>query len=121
MTVQGYARLAELEGVQSPSKRAFVAMWFDESMNDAWQNGFRVAIQNAGYEPVRVDQIEHVEKIDDKIVAEIRRSRFLVADFTHGDAGARGGVYYEAGFAHGLKIPVIFCCRESEWGCPAGC
>ena len=23
-----------------------------------------------------------------------------------------GGVYYEAGFAHGLDIPVIFCCRK---------
>ena len=25
---------------------------------------------------------------------------------------ARGGVYYEAGFAHGLNIPVIFSCRK---------
>ena len=24
----------------------------------------------------------------------------------------RGGVYYEAGFAHGMNIPVIFSCRE---------
>ena len=35
----------------------------------------------------------------------------MVADFTHGDNGARGGVYYEAGFAHGLGIPVIYSCR----------
>ena len=26
--------------------------------------------------------------------------------------GARGGVYYEAGFAHGFGIEVIFTCRE---------
>ena len=26
----------------------------------------------------------------------------------------RGGVYYEAGFAHGLGLPVIFMCREGE-------
>ena len=50
--------------------------------------------------------------ITDKIIAEIRRSRFLVADFTHGCDGARGSVYYEAGFAHGLNIPVIFTARE---------
>ena len=36
---------------------------------------------------------------------------FLVADFTHGEGGARGGVYFEAGFAYGLGIPVIYTCR----------
>lgn len=46
------------------------------------------------------------------VIAEIRRSRFLMADFTHGRVGVRGSVYYEAGFAHGLWLEVIFCCRE---------
>ncbi len=107
----GYARLAELDGINSGSNQAFVAMWFDESMRDAYDKGIGPAIQEAGYEPLRVDRKEHINKIDDEIIAEIRRSRFLVADFTQGDAGARGGVYYEAGFAHGLNVPVIFTCR----------
>ena len=81
-------------------------------MRDVWEHGFDPAIREAGYEPVRIDQKEHVNKIDDEIISEIRRSRFVVADFTHGHSGARGGVYYEAGFAHGLNIPVIFSCRE---------
>ena len=63
---------------------------------------------------MRIDQKEHINRIDDEIIAEIRRSRFLVADFSHGDGGARGGVYYEAGFAHGLDLPVIFTCREDS-------
>ena len=83
----------------------FVAMWFDPSMNDAWEKGFRLAVHEAGYDPLRIDRTEHVNKICDEIVAQIRRARFVVADFTHGDSGARGGVYYEAGFAHGLDIP----------------
>ena len=62
--------------------------------------------------PVRIDQQEHNNKIDDEIIAEIRRSRFVVADFTQGEKGARGGVYYEAGFAQGLGIEVIFTCRK---------
>ena len=41
---------------------------------------------------------------DDEIIAEIRRSRFLVADFTHGE-DREGVVYFEAGFALGLAIP----------------
>jgi hypothetical protein len=107
----GYARLAELDGINSGSNQAFVAMWFDGSMKDAYDKGIGPAIRKAGYEPLRIDRKEHINKIDDEIIAEIRRSRFLVADFTQGDAGARGGVYYEAGFAHGLNIPVIFTCR----------
>ncbi len=112
LTVEGYARVSELENSYIASSRAFVAMWFDRSMRDTWIHGFDPAIREAGYEPVRIDKKEHVNKIDDEIVAEIRRSCFVVADFTHGSAGARGGVYYEAGLAHGLNIPVIFSCRE---------
>lgn len=112
LTVEGYARLAELENSYTASSRAFVAIWFDDSMRDVWEHGFDPAIREAGYEPVRIDQKEHVNKIDDEIISEIRRSRFVVADFTHGNSGARGGVYYEAGFAHGLNIPVIFSYRE---------
>jgi hypothetical protein len=60
---------------------------------------------------LRVDQKEHINKIDDEIIAEIRRSRFVVADFTSKEAEPRGGVYFEAGFAYGIAIPVIWMCR----------
>ena len=114
LTVAGYTRLDDLETTHTPSSRAFVAMWFHASMNEAWRDGIASAVRDTGYDPVRIDQKEHVNRIDDEIVAEIRRARFVVADFTHGDKGARGGVYYEAGFAHGLGIPVIFSCRRDK-------
>lgn len=107
----GYARLAALDGSGAASDQAFVAMWFDESMSDAYEKGIATAIREAGYEPMRIDKKGHNNKIDDEIIAEIKRSRFVVADFTQGGSGARGGVYYEAGFAHGLNMPVIFTCR----------
>ena len=115
LTVDGYIHLAELERTATDSSQAFVAMWFGDSMNPAWEEGIKPAIENAGYTPKRIDKKEHVDKIDDQIIAEIRRSRFIVADFTHGDEGVRGGVYYEAGFAHGLNIPVIFACRKNAF------
>ncbi len=87
-------------------------MWFHPDMDDAYNNGLKLAIEDAGYEPLRIDNVEHNNKIDDEIIAEIRRSRFVVADFTQEGDVARGGVYYEAGFAHGLNIPVIFTCHE---------
>ena len=116
LTVEGYARLDKIRETGTDSSKAFVAMWFDDSMNDAWKQGFEPAICDAGYEPFRVDKKEHINRIDDEIIAEIRRARFVVADFTHGDNGARGGVYYEAGFAHGLGIPVIFTCLDKVFG-----
>lgn len=56
------------------------------------------------------DRLEHNEKIDDTIVAEIKRSGLMVADFT----GHRGGVYFEAGLARGLGIPVIWTCHADD-------
>ena len=113
VTVNGYSYLEEYRNAPEPSQ-AFVAMWFDSSMNQAYTEGIRPAIKNTGYEPMRIDDTEHINKIDDEVIREIRRSRFMVADFTSGNTGARGSVYYEAGFAHGLGIPVIPTCRTDQ-------
>jgi hypothetical protein len=91
--------------------QAFIAMWFDSSMSDAYELGIEAAVRECGDRPLRIDQKEHVNKIDDEIIAEIRRSRFLVADFTSKKGTPRGGVYFEAGFAFALEKPVIWCCR----------
>lgn len=111
VTVEGYGHIADLRTNQD-STQCFIAMWFDNTMNDLYDQGIKPAIEATGYTPMRIDKKPHANKIDDEIIAEIRRSRFLVADFTHGKDGARGGVYYEAGFAHGLDLPVIFLCRN---------
>jgi hypothetical protein len=84
-------------------------MWFDESMNDVWL-AINEGIRAAGYEPLRIDQKQHNNKIDDEILAAIRRSKFVVSDFTK----QRGGVYFEAGFARGLNLEVIWLCRQDE-------
>ena len=100
------------ERTEGQGRQGFVAMWFDPSLNDAFAQGFKPAIEAAGYAPYRVDQDHFLGKVDDRIIAAIRQSRFVVADFTCGLEGARGGVYYEAGFAQGLGIPVIYTCRH---------
>ena len=109
--IPGYRHVEELE-TNPDSAQCFVAMWFDPSMEEVYEKGIKPAIEAVGYSPLRIDRQEFVGKIDDEIIAEIRRSRFLVADFTHGHDGARGGVYYEAGFAQGLGLTVIFTCRD---------
>ena len=119
VTAKGYARYEELRK-SVDSSNAFVAMWFDDSMAPL-REAIEAAVRAAGYEPKRVDtDPEVVGRIEDEIIALIRQSRFVVADFTASprpiasaeDANPRGGVYYEAGFAHGLGRPVFFTCRR---------
>lgn len=112
VTVDGYARVDSLKTSSVDSAQAFVAMWFDDEMNDAYEKGIKPAIEQSGYTPMRIDRKPDANKLDDDIIAEIRRSRFLVSDMTHGEDGARGSVYFEAGFADGLGIPVIYMCRS---------
>jgi len=102
---------AEALGVSgSNSAQGFVAMWFDLGMLDAWTNGFDPGIRTAGFRPFRIDSKDYVGGISDEIMAEIRRSRFVVADYT----GQNNGVYFEAGFALGLGLRVIPTCRKDE-------
>lgn len=108
----GYSHLAEIKGARTNSRQVFVAMWFGSVVQEAYDDGIAPAIRECGYEPLRIDRVEHIEMIDDKIIAEIRRSRFVIADFTSEPDRPRGGVYFEAGFAHGLNIPVIWTCRS---------
>jgi nucleoside 2-deoxyribosyltransferase len=68
------------------------------------------AILKAGYTPYRVDEDAHSENIIFKIMAEIKDSRFVVADLTE----QNGGVYFEAGYAMGLGLPVIWSIRKDD-------
>ena len=111
ITVKGYKHIAD-QATNTDSTQAFVAMWFAPEMDEVYKEGIELGIQDAGFKPYRVDREEHIDKIDDVIIAGIRKSRFLVADFTQDGDNARGGVYYEAGFAQGLGLPVVFTCRK---------
>ena len=110
LTSKGWDRINELRSRQVDSSRAFVAMWFDPSLDSAWEEGFRLALEESGYDAIRIDREQFNDKIDDRIIADIRRSGLLVADVT----GHRQGVYFEAGFAMGLAIAVIWTCREDD-------
>ncbi|TKJ38131.1 MAG: hypothetical protein CEE38_05070 [Planctomycetes bacterium B3_Pla] len=110
LTTKFWEIVENLQKEEVGNKRAFVAMWFDESMNDYYKNGIKKAIKEAGYVPVRIDLQDFNEKICDEIIAEIKRTKFLIADFS----GLRSGVFFEAGFAKGLGREVIFTVRKAD-------
>lgn len=109
LTAKGVAEV-EAERKRVVSDQAFVAMSFGAALKPIYDNGLYQGIKHAGYRPFRVDRHEHANRIDDEIMAQIRRSRFLVADFT----GQKHGVYFEAGFALGLALPVIWSCWKDD-------
>lgn len=105
---QGWAYLAG--NSLGPRDIGFCAMWFKPELQVIFDSGIEPAIRGAGWQPRRIDRMHHNNRIDDEIIATIRRSKFLVADMT----GNRGGVYFEAGLAMGLGQQVIWTCREGR-------
>ncbi len=108
VTHAGWQLLRSKTVASSPT--AFVAMSFSEDLLPIWSNGIRQGILAAGYDPRRVDTQPHIERIDLKMLGDIRAARFIVADVTQ----QKQGVYFEAGFALALGRPVIWTVRKDE-------
>ncbi len=115
LSVKGWRRFDELQHQRSESKQAFWASKYGVPELDKLVDDFlRPAVKATGFDLVRLDDLPRAGLIDDRLRVEIRRSRFLIADLTH----ANNGAYWEAGFAEGLGLPVIYTCRKAEWDSP---
>lgn len=110
ITPSGWEHIERLKTLNPQSNIAFVAMSFDPNMNFLFTKAIKPAIIDAGYEDLRIDKYEHNNKIDDEIIAGIRRSKFVVCDFT----GQRSGVYFESGYSLGFGLQVIWTCKKDE-------
>lgn len=110
ITTNGWEHIEKLKELNPKSNIAFVAMSFDPNLNFLFTNAIKPAINDSGYEDLRIDKKEHNNKIDDEIIAGIRRSKFAVCDFT----GQSGNIYFEAGYVLGFGLQVIWTCRKDE-------
>jgi hypothetical protein len=110
LTFDGWVEVEKLKRPNLESTQAFVAMWFDDSMNEIFEKGILpLGDKNeTGFKMVLIKQKHFNDKICDHILAEIKQSRFVIADCT----GLRHAVLFEAGYAMGLGLPVIFTCKE---------
>lgn len=107
----GYSIKLQEEGENS--KRCFVAMSFNP---EVWniREAIKEAIIQTGYEVILIDEqnIESDKTINDEIIANLKRCKFCIADFTlHSN-----GVYFESGFALGQGKKVIYTCRKDNFG-----
>ncbi|HMH29082.1 MAG TPA: hypothetical protein VK580_10880 [Steroidobacteraceae bacterium] len=110
LTIPGWDRLEVLRRGRASSRIAFMAMPFGiAELDQVYRDHFFKAVSATGFTLKRLDENQPAGLIDDRLRVEIRQCRFLIADLTHGNAGA----YWEAGYAEGLGRPVIYTCEKS--------
>lgn len=110
VTIDGWEHVSRLQPTGSDSIIVFVAMSFEKQWEDYYYKSIKPAIEDAGYVPVRMDLLDHAHKIDDEMLSWVKKSKFMVADFS----GGSGGVYFEAGLMVGLCKDVIWTCRKDR-------
>ena len=107
---EGWRRIDELQKNRSDSSQVFVAMSFSDETKNV-REAIRKGIKDSGYFAHFIDEKEHNNQIVPEILYEIRRSKFVIAEFTTNNNGA----YYEAGYAAGLGKEVIHICNYDKF------
>ena len=82
-----------------------------EDVDEIYENAILPVLKSMEIKPYRVDQIEHNDDIDNKIIELISKCDICIADLTY----ARPSVYYEAGYFTGLKKSVIYIARKDHF------
>jgi len=108
----GLEYIESLSQINKNSKNIFIAFHFTDELQHIFDNEVKKAIEDLGFNYVRVSSstTKSDTHINDDIIGKIKSSKIVVADFS----GQRNSVYFEAGFAMGLNIPVVWSCKENE-------
>ncbi|MDD5052965.1 MAG: hypothetical protein PHO27_09580 [Sulfuricurvum sp.] len=110
LTFEGREYIESLNEPNKNSNKIFIAFWFNDDMKKVFDDVVIPRINETEFRAERVSSktTSHDQYISDDIIGKIKSSRAVVADCT----GNRTAVYYEAGFAMGMKIPVFWTCKE---------
>jgi hypothetical protein len=88
----------------------FVMMPFGSWFDKYYQDIYAPAIRDAGFEPVRADELFSTGSVVEQIWEQIEKSAVLLADLTDKNAN----VFYELGLAHAARKPVVFTSRRVD-------
>jgi hypothetical protein len=112
LSMDGWSRYQELTRRAVASRTAFMAMDFkDLTVRNVLNECFKPAVARAGFSLRPLYEVQDAGLIDNQIRAAIRAARFVVADLSNDNRGA----YFEAGFAEGIGLPVIYTCEGSKF------
>lgn len=103
LTVEGYSEIESTLVNYSQSKKVFIACKFDTDYQEYLVKTIKAACLSCGFEASLVSDERHNKDISHKIIADIKQSKFVIADFTD----QNNGVYFEAGYAMGESKEVI--------------
>lgn len=109
ITISGLEYAEKLLTTNKDSIKVFVAMGFKKDLLHGYEYAIKPACKHFGFQASVVSDKEHNNDINDEIISGIKTSKFVIVDLTYNNSGA----YFEAGFAQGLGLPVIRCCKES--------
>jgi hypothetical protein len=84
-------------------KRCFIVMKYGDCNDAVYREAIEPAVIEAGYLPVRADEIAHIGDAVAALREEIHASDLVIALLDH----ASLNVAYEIGFAHALGKPVV--------------
>ena len=112
LTFNGLEYIENLDNPNQSSKNIFAAFNFEDELNEVFNVHLNQAIVDNGFNYIVVNQdnVEHNKSINDEIIVKLKSSRIVIADFTN----HRSSVYFEAGFAMGMSIPIIWTCQEGH-------
>lgn len=82
----------------------FVMMPFGPWFDRYYKEIYAPAIKDAGFEPVRADELFNTGSVVEQIWDQIEKAKLLLADLS----GKNPNVFYELGLSHAAKKPVIF-------------
>lgn len=89
--------------VDSATSKAFVIMQFTEEYNELYKEVIKPTVENYDIECIRADDIYTSGPILQDITQSIIESAIIIADITPDNPN----VFYEVGYAHAIKKPVI--------------
>ena len=98
------------EGVREFLDSCFVMMPFGHWNDIYYKDIYIPAIKEAGFEPVRGDEIFSSGSVVEQIWEQIDKAKVLLADLT----GKNPNVFYELGLAHADCKPVVFTSGDLE-------
>lgn len=89
---------------------AFVLMPFGTDFDDVYKVGIKEVAASLDVVAERVDEQSFSETILERIYRQIEAADFIIADMT----GRNPNVFYEVGYAHAKKRPVILITKDEN-------
>ena len=88
----------------------FVMMPFGSWSDRYYQEIYIPAIKEAGFEPIRADELFTTGSVVEQIWEQIQKAKLLLADLS----GKNPNVFYELGLSHAGGKPVVFTAAELD-------